>query len=62
MLQNRDRTDSDSLKLLLSEVASNRVYLSETLINKQGKLPRILLKFILQYQWIEEYSYFNSVD
>lgn len=56
MLQNRDRTDSDSLKLLLSEVSSNRVYLSETLINKQGKLPRILLKFILQYQWIEEYE------
>jgi hypothetical protein len=40
--------------MLLSEVANNKVLLSETLISQQGKLPRELLKFILRYQWINE--------
>lgn len=53
-LKYRERTDQDALHLLLSEVAENKAYLSETLTSQQGKLPRVLLNFIVEYQWINE--------
>ncbi|MCU4417477.1 CbiQ family ECF transporter T component [Acinetobacter bereziniae] len=62
MLRNRDRTDLDSFNLLLSKIAENKAYLSETLINQQGKLPRILLNFIIDYQWIDESELFELCE
>ncbi len=53
-LRYRDRTDQGCLALLLKEVANHTMYLSKTLTSRQGKLPRVLLNFIIEYQWINE--------
>lgn len=58
-LKYRNRTDQNIFNLLLSEVGHQQIYLSETLTSKQGKLPRVLLNFIIEYQWMDESELFK---
>lgn len=58
-LQNRDRTEPEAFKLLLSEVSKQTHFFSEIFSKQQGVLPRTLLKFILQYQWVDKEKLFE---
>lgn len=58
-LKYRDRTEQNILNLLLSEVGHQQIYLSETLISQQGKLPRVILNFMIEYQWMDKNKLFK---
>lgn len=53
-LKNRLRINQDVFHLLLAGVGKNKEYLKESLTQKQGRLPRVILAFILEYQWLVE--------
>lgn len=51
-LQKRLRVNLDVFYLLLASIRNNKLYLAENLTQKQGRLPRVILAFILEYQWL----------
>ena len=51
-LQKRLRVNPDVFHLLLASIRNNKLYLLENLTQKQGRLPRVILAFILEYQWL----------
>lgn len=53
-VQQRVRTVSEIENLLLNTVAENKDYLQRTVISEQGQLPRVLLNYIVEHQWIEQ--------
>ena len=52
-LQKRERTEQRVFQLLLEKIGQNQKVLQEGLTEQQGLLPRELLKFTIQQQWIE---------
>ena len=53
-VQQRVRTVPEIENLLLNTVAENKDYLQRTVISEQGQLPRVLLNYIVEHQWIEQ--------
>ena len=53
-VQQRVRTVPEIENLLLNTVAENKDYLQRTVIFEQGQLPRILLNYIVEHQWIKQ--------
>jgi hypothetical protein len=53
-VQQRVRTVPEIENLLLNTVAKNKDYLQHTVSSEQGQLPRVLLNYIVEHQWIEQ--------
>ena len=53
-VQQRVRTVPEIENLLLNTVAENKDYLQRTVIFEQGQLPRVLLNYIVEHQWIKQ--------
>lgn len=53
-VQQRVRTVPEIENLLLNTVAKNKDYLQHTVSSEQGRLPRVLLTYIVEHQWIEQ--------
>ena len=53
-VQQRVRTVPEIENLLLNTVAKNKDYLQHTVSSEQGQLPRVLLTYIVEHQWIEQ--------
>lgn len=58
-LQKRERTEEEIFTLLLCKVKNDKAYLVETLTQQQGILSRILLEFIIKYEWIDSDELFE---
>ncbi|MFM6905279.1 MAG: hypothetical protein ACKOUU_04345 [Acinetobacter tjernbergiae] len=53
-VQQRVRTVPEVENLLLNTVAKNKDYLQHTVSSEQGQLPRVLLTYIVEHQWVEQ--------
>lgn len=53
-LQKRLRVNPEIFHLLLDSIGKNKLYLMENLTQKQGRLPRVILAFASEYQWLED--------
>lgn len=53
-LQKRLRVNPNIFHLLLDRIGENKGYLVENLTKNQGRLPRVILAFALEYQWLED--------
>lgn len=53
-LQKRLRVNPEIFHLLLEGIRQNKPYLTENLTQTQGRLPRTILAFTVEYQWLDE--------
>ncbi|OTG90538.1 hypothetical protein [Acinetobacter sp. ANC 3813] len=53
-LQKRLRVNPKVFHLLMNNIGQNKLFLVENLTQKQGRLPRALLTFAVEFEWLDE--------